>query len=148
MMTSDMKSVVPSLISYIRSDLYTIDNISSSVTLSVPTKEVVDDGSTSNRWECVISYLPLESYKIIEAYGSSTTGIRMVRTEKFDKKYARNPKLYAYDKYGSTNMWRLLMILNRCASILEFDFDYIRYYDAAALSSLMSVLIARSKQNE
>lgn len=148
MMTSDMKSVVPSLISYIRSDLFTIDNISSSVTLSVPTDEVVDVGGTSNRWDCVISYLPLEFYKIIETASISSTGRTIVMTEKFDKKYARNPKLYAYEKYGSTNMWRPLMILNRCASILEFDFEYIRYYEPATFSSLLSVLIARAKQNE
>ena len=96
MMTSDEKTLLPSLIQYINSDLFTLDNISSSVKLSVPAKNT---DNISNSWETVISYLPLRFYRIIESIPN------MYTIEEFDKKYIRNPKRCAYDRYGSTNMW-------------------------------------------
>ena len=66
MMTSDEKTLNPSLIQYINSDLFTLDNISSSVTLTIP-DGVSIDGSIE-KWETVVNYLPLEFYKLIESY--------------------------------------------------------------------------------
>ena len=132
MMTSDQKTLIPSLINYINSDLFTLSNISDEVTLGVQK----DDGSL-NEWDIIDSYLPLKFYRIIESYPD------IYSYEEFDKKYKRNPKMCAYDRYGSTNMWRPLMILNRCPSINRFDFPYIKYFNINALQSILSVLISR-----
>lgn len=140
MMTSDEKTLNPSLIQYINSDLFTLDNISSSVTLTIP-DGISIDGSIE-KWETVVNYLPLEFYKLIESYPN------MYSIEEFDKKYIRNPKLCAYERYGLTNMWRPLMILNRCPTINRFDFEFIRYYNITEFSNVLSVLISRAKNNE
>ena len=132
MMTSDQKTLIPSLISYINSDLFTLSNISDEVTL-----EVQKDNDTLNQWDVIVSYLPLKFYRIIESYPD------IYSYEEFDKKYIRNPKMCAYDRYGTTNMWRPLMILNRCPSITRFDFPYIKYFNINALQSILSVLISR-----
>ena len=136
-MTSDEKTVVPSLLSYIRSDLFTLGNISSSVELSIPEQKRVDDVLNTGSWMAVVSYLPMDFFRLIESYPD------MYTVEKFDPKYARNPKMCAYERYGSTNMWRPLMILNRCPTITRFNFPFIRYYNIEKFSSILAVLIAR-----
>ena len=134
MMTSDEKTLLPSLLNYINSDLFTFDNISSSVTLVRP----IDSSNISlAKWDVVISYLPLKFYQIID----SINGIYTI--EEFDKKYIRNPKMCAYDRYDTTNMWRPLMILNRCTTIMDFNFKFIRYYDIEKFTNILSVLISR-----
>ena len=138
MMTSDEKTLIPSLINYINSDLFTLKNISNEVTLGVYHQP---DG-TLDQWDTIISYLPLNFYRIIESFPDIYT------YEEFDPKYKRNPKRCAYDKYGSTNMWRPLMILNRCPTINRFDFDFIPYYNINAFQSILSVLISRVRNNE
>ena len=56
-MTSDEKTLLPSLLNYINSDLFTFDNISSSVTLVRP----IDSSNISlAKWDVVINYLPLK----------------------------------------------------------------------------------------
>ena len=147
MMTSDEKTVVPALLRYIRSDLFTFGNIAESVKLTVPSSTSIVVGNTildsgnveSKSWEAVVSYLPLEFYRLIESYPD------MYTIESFDMKYVRNPKLCAYDRYGSTNMWRPLMILNRCPSVARFNFKFIRYYNIDTFSKVLSVLISRSQ---
>lgn len=137
MMNSDQKTLLPSLIDYINSDLFTLDNISTSVTLQVENTD-----SSLAEWDAVISYLPLKFFQIIESYPG------MYTTEVFDKKYKCNPKLCAYERYESTNMWRPLMILNRCSNIRFFNFQFIRYYNIAKFTEVLSVLISRVQSNE
>lgn len=137
-MTSDEKTFVPSLIANIRSDLFTLENISKSVKLSQEESLRQDDEINAKQWYAVISYLPLEFFRLIESYPG------MYTTEKFNTKYIRNPKMCAYERYGTTNMWRPLMILNRCPSITRFDFPYIRYYNIEKLTSVLGILIARN----
>lgn len=138
-MTSDQKTLIPSLINYINSDLFTLKNISKEITLSIQNKE---DPALMDQWNVIVSYLPLRFYQIIESYPDIYT------YEEFDKKYIRNPKMCAYEKYGTTNMWRPLMILNRCPTINRFDFEFIRYFDINVLTKVLSVLIARVQNNE
>lgn len=95
-----------------------------------------------DQWNVIVSYLPLRFYQIIESYPDIYT------YEEFDKKYIRNPKMCAFEKYGTTNMWRPLMILNRCPTINRFDFEFIRYFDINVLTKVLSVLIARVQNNE
>lgn len=138
LMTSDQKTLIPSLINYINSDLFTLKNISKEVTLVLPD----ENNEPLEKWNAIVSYLPLRFYRIIESYPDIYT------YEEFDKKYRMNPKMCAYERYGTTNMWRPLMILNRCPNITRFDFDYIKYYDPNVLSSVLSVLISRIQNNE
>lgn len=127
-MTSDEKTLVRDLLTLERSDLFTFNNITTSVELSTPDSEP---------WYAVTEMLPLEFYRIIENVPN------MYTTEKFDIKYIRNPKRCAYDRYGTTNMWRPLMILNRCASINDFNFEFIRYFNIEKFQSIMSILMSR-----
>jgi hypothetical protein len=136
-MNSDQKTSISSLIALNASDLFTLKNISSSVVLSVD-----DEDNMMSRWETVISMLPLEFFRIIESYPN------MITIEKFDRKYVCNPKLCAYERYGMTNMWRPLMILNRCPSITRFSFSFIKYYNVDKLAEVLSVLMARVNNNE
>ena len=131
MMSFDEKTLLPSLLKYINSDLFTLNNISSSITLVKPEDDV------NVKWNIIIDYLPLKFYRIID----SISGIYTI--EKFDKKYRMNPKLCAYERYDTTNMWRPLMILNKCPSILDFNFEFIRYYDIEKFTNILSVLISR-----
>lgn len=150
-MTSDEKTSVSSLMNYIHSDLFTIGNISKSVTLQTnQTEPMVNGYQPPNSWEAVINYLPLEFFEMIESYNAiNTPTTRMYSVEKFDKtKYTCNPKKYAYDKYGLTNMWRPIMILNKCPSIIDFDMDYIKYYDMTNFSKIMSIFISRMQHSE
>jgi len=133
-MTSDEMTLLPSLLKYIESDLFTFKNISSSVLLEAPTKDILGNDA---KWEAVVSYLPLKFYRIINSITD------MITIEDFDPKYIRNPKLCAYERYGSTNMWRPLMILNRCPTIMDFNFKFIRYYNIEKFSNILSVLISR-----
>lgn len=145
MMTSDVKTLVPSLIDYINSDLFTLENISSSVILQKQNDEDSNshqDDVNASQWEAVINYLPLRFYQIIESYPN------MYTIEEFNKKYLRNPKLCAYERYETTNMWGPLMILNRCPTISRFDFKFIRYYNIKTFSRVLSVLISRVQSNE
>ena len=139
-MTSAEKTYVPSLLANIRSDLFTLDNISTAVRLVQEESLRQDDTIDAKRWDAVISYLPLEFFRLIESYPN------MFTIEKFDVKYAQNPKMCAYDRYQTTNMWRPLMILNRCPTITRFNFKFIKYYNIERLTSVLSVLIARNAQ--
>lgn len=134
-MSSDEKTLLPSLLNYINSDLFTLDNISSSITLVKPDEENI----TNEKWNIIINYLPLKFYRIID----SISGIYTI--ERFDKKYRMNPKMCAYEKYDTTNMWRPLMILNKCPTIMDFNFEFIRYYDIEKFTNILSVLISRTK---
>ena len=129
-MTSDEKTTVTDLLALERSDLFTFKNMTSSVKLANLDPE-------SEPWYAVVEMLPLEFYRIIEGIPN------MYTTEKFDPKYIRNPKKCAYDRYGTTNMWRPLMILNRCPSINVFKFEYIRYFNIEQFQRIISVLMSR-----
>lgn len=135
MMTSDQKTLVPSLLKYIDSDLFTFDNISSSVTLVANEPDILSNDLS--KWDAVVSQLPLKFFDVI----NSINGISTI--EKFDSKYIRNPKKCAYERYGSTNMWRPLMWLNKCPTIMDFNFEYIRYYNIEKFTNILSVLISR-----
>ena len=137
MMTSDQKTYVPSLLNYIDSDLFTFNNISSSVTLVANEPNIL--GDSISKWDVVISQLPLKFFNVINDIGGIYT------VEKFDKKFIRNPKMCAYERYGSTNMWRPLMILNKCPSIMDFNFEWIKYYNIEKFTNILSVLISRDQ---
>lgn len=153
-MTSDQKTYVPSLLKYIQSDLFTFNNISSSVTLVANEPDIIGEydinklitegkdvniNDYDSKWDTVVSLLPLKFFDVI----NNIDGIYTI--EKFDKKYIRNPKMCAYERYNSTNMWRPLMILNKCPRIMDFNFEWIKYYNIEKFTNILSVLISRSQ---
>lgn len=124
-------TLLPYLLNLEKSDLFTFKNIAKSVKLNT------DTNADGEAWYAVIQLLPLSFYRIIESIPD------MYTIEKFDYKYSRNPKRCAYDRYGTTNMWRPLMILNRCPKITSFKFEYIRYFNIEKFSNIMSTLMSR-----
>ena len=88
-MNSEIKTLLPSLINYINSDLFTLSSISSSITLS--TQESSSDDKHS--WDAVVSYLPLKFYRIIESYPN------MITYESFNKKRKKQIAFEEYDYY-------------------------------------------------
>ena len=128
-------TLLPELLNLEKSDLFTFQNIAKSVKLNKSTADT--DNADGEAWYAVIQLLPLSFYRIIESIPD------MYTIEKFDYKYLRNPKRCAYDRYGTTNMWRPLMILNRCPKITSFEFEYIRYFNIEKFSSIMSTLMSR-----
>ena len=124
---------------YINSDLFTFKNISSLVTLEAQENDILNDPA---KWEIVVSMLPLKFFNLISSIDD------MVSIEEFDKKYIRNPKLCAYERYGTTNMWRPLMIINKCPTIMDFKFKYIRYFNIEKFTNILSVLISRMQYDE
>ena len=85
MMTSDQKTLVPSLIKFINSDLFTFKNISSSVTLVANEPDI--EGNDLSKWDVVISQLPLKFFDIINSIDDIST------TENFDLKYVCGAQL-------------------------------------------------------
>lgn len=141
-MNSDVKTLIPSLIQHVNSDLFTFDNVSSSISIATTDRNDIRGNVPLKTWSAVINYLPLRFHHIIESWPD------MYTIEDFDIKYACNPKLCAFERYELTNMWRPLMILNNCPTISRFDFEFIRYYNMETFSNLLSTLISRVQRNE
>lgn len=132
MMTSDVKTNLSSLINHQRSDMFSIDNISSLKTVSI-------QGDSNIEFEVNMNLIPMEFYRLIESRPN------MFTVEKFDKKFMYDPKGCAYARYGITNLWRPLLILNRCRSAMDFNLDRIRYFNIENLSDIMAILIGRKQ---
>ena len=77
-MDSETKTLLPSLLSYINSDLFSFSSISTSMEFN---KADDVDPTLIDKWAAVISYLPLKFYQVIESYPD------MIQWEEFDKKY-------------------------------------------------------------
>lgn len=50
-------------------------------------------------------------------------------TEEEQERYRYAPKKLSYDLYGTTELWADLLKLNGCASITEFEPDFVKVYD-------------------
>lgn len=59
-------------------------------------------------------------------------------TDKEKEKYKYSPKKLSYDLYGTTELWADLLKLNKCASVIEFEPNYIRVYDPARFKSFLN----------
>lgn len=55
--------------------------------------------------------------------------------------YRFQPKLYCYNKYGTTELWGLLLKINNLTSASEFDLKTIRVFTADIFDVLNEILI-------
>lgn len=57
------------------------------------------------------------------------------------RKYVFKPKTLSYDLYASTELWDILLILNQCTSIIEFDLHTVKYYDPDLLRNYLNEIL-------
>lgn len=50
-------------------------------------------------------------------------------SEEDKRKYHYRPKTVSLDKYGTTELWSDILILNDCFNISQFTPDVLKYYD-------------------
>lgn len=69
----------------------------------------------------------------------------IVITVKFDETYRKyyryKPKLFSYDTYGTTELWFVILELNGCASMIDFDLDSVKFYDPKKFKSFINEIM-------
>lgn len=66
-------------------------------------------------------------------------------------RYRYNPKLYCYEKYGTTELWSLLLKVNNMTSVTEFTSKSFTAFSSKILDVINEVLILENdniKDNE
>lgn len=76
--------------------------------------------------------------KYLEEIEQHKTAITLSTTEYY--KYRYNPKLMAYDVYGTTELWFLLMAANELYSIIDFDLRVVKAYRTDILQKIDRML--------
>lgn len=59
---------------------------------------------------------------------------------KEERRYLQNPKVLSYDKYGTTELWFLLLRLNEVGSATEFNMNPIKIYKKTILSRIAKII--------
>ena len=52
------------------------------------------------------------------------------------RRYRFNPKLFAYDTYGTTELWFMVLHANELYTVNQFDLHTIYYYDPAFFDAI------------
>lgn len=76
--------------------------------------------------------------KYLEEIEQHKTAITLSTTEYY--KYRYNPKLMAYDVYGTTELWFLLMAANELYSTIDFDLRVVKAYRTDILQKIDRML--------
>lgn len=76
--------------------------------------------------------------KYLEEIEQHKTAITLSTTEYY--KYRYNPKLMAYDVYGTTELWFLLMEANELYSVIDFDLRVVKAYRTDILQKIDRML--------
>ena len=76
--------------------------------------------------------------KYLEEIEQHKTAITLSTTEYY--KYRCNPKLMAYDVYGTTELWFLLMAANELYSVMDFDLRVVKAYRTDILQKIDRML--------
>lgn len=76
--------------------------------------------------------------KYLEEIEQHKTAITLSTTEYY--KYRYNPKLMAYDVYGTTELWFLLMAANELYSVIDFDLRVVKAYRTDILQKIDRML--------
>lgn len=76
--------------------------------------------------------------KYLEEIEQHKTVITLSTTEYY--KYRYNPKLMAYDVYGTTELWFLLMAANELYSVIDFDLRVVKAYRTDILQKIDRML--------
>lgn len=61
--------------------------------------------------------------------------------ETYQKYYRYKPKLFSNDTYGTTELWFVILELNGCPSMLDFDLDRIKIYDPKKFKSFINEIM-------
>ena len=56
-------------------------------------------------------------------------------------RYWYNPKILSYDIYGTTEYWSIILYINECASMLDFEPTYVRLIDPTKIREVVNELI-------
>jgi len=55
-------------------------------------------------------------------------------------KYRYNPKVFAYDVYGTTEMWHMVLYANEIYSASQFNMKIVKYYDPSVFRIMTRAL--------
>jgi hypothetical protein len=112
--------------------LHELDNINSHSYFKNKNKLLFIDEENNIREEKNIS---IPSYKIIER---NYDYLKIESEyEKMDNKYINRPDYLSYDKYGTVNFWFILMYINDCFNIKDFNYRYVYIPSFGAITELI-----------
>ena len=66
--------------------------------------------------------------------------ITYTMTSNEERKYFQNPKVLSYDRYGTTELWFLLLELNELKSASEFILNPIKIYKKTIMNRIAKIL--------
>ena len=52
-----------------------------------------------------------------------------------------SPKAMSYHVYGTTELWSVLLDLNNCKSIMEFDLDKVKLYNPYTINTMINEIL-------
>jgi hypothetical protein len=109
-----------------------LDNINSHNYFKNKNKLIFIDEEGQIKEEINIS---IPSYKIIER----NYDYLKIESEykKMDNKYINRPDYLSFDEYGTVNFWFILMYINDCFNIKEFNLRYIYIPSYEAITELI-----------
>lgn len=55
--------------------------------------------------------------------------------------YRNAPKKFALDIYGNMGYWSMVLFLNECHSMIDFDFEEIKYIDPRRLHTIVDEIL-------
>lgn len=62
-------------------------------------------------------------------------------TEEEQEKYKYNPKKLSYDLYGTVEFWSLILYINECASMLDFDLERVSLIPADEIREILNTIL-------
>lgn len=78
--------------------------------------------------------------KYKDFFDKYTYGLEM--TEEEIRRYRFSPKLLSQDQYGTPEYWSLILYINECASVLDFEpTKYVNLVDKDKLKELINELL-------
>lgn len=64
-------------------------------------------------------------------------------------RYRYAPKTFSLDKYNTTGYWSMILFLNECHTMADFDLNSIRYVDPYVLPTIVDeILTLEGSRNE
>lgn len=91
--------------------------------------------------------LTMVSYNIFNDYIEEMLDmcVNVTLSDQEYNKYVYRPKLLAYDVYGSTEMYFIIMILNNICNVKEFNFKKIKMLTVEDLEKVVSAVYNSEK---
>lgn len=73
--------------------------------------------------------------------------VTVTLTDEEYNKYLYKPKLLSYDVYGTTELYFVIMIINRICNVKEFNFKKLKMLKLSTLESSISAIYNSEKHN-